>query len=189
MTVYSPACLWNPLALLHRHWALVINISTLQPQYFFRVDQSLFSFPSHLADWFTLSRELSQPKNRRSLPSTIGRFFFFSTFMWVKGPDKAGMDGLMLTARVALWASYGDNLLYYSVETHETGTWWPTCPWTQGSSAFSGPYSWGGGVPQVELVKLAEPQPSRAFSPSSGQKVVLPWQEAEPKCLLSFLGS
>lgn len=48
---------------------------------------------------------------------------------------------------------------------------------------------WGGGFPQVELVKLAEPQPSRAFSPSSGQKVVLPWQEAEPKCLLSFLGS
>lgn len=47
----------------------------------------------------------------------------------------------------------------------------------------------GGGFRQVELVKLAEPQPSRAFSPSSGQKVVLPWQEAEPKCLLSFLGS
>lgn len=45
----------------------------------------------------------------------------------------------------------------------------------------------GGGFPQVELVKLAEH--SRAFSPSSGQKVVLPWQEAEPKCLLSFLGS
>lgn len=46
-----------------------------------------------------------------------------------------------------------------------------------------------GEIPQTELVKLAEPQPFRAIFQSNGQRVALPWQEAEPKCLLTFLGS
>lgn len=70
-----------------------------------------------------------------------------------------------------VWASYRDNLLWYSVGTHEAGEPAPELKVALLSRALSSLVLTAevcvcvGGFPQVELVKLATPQPCTVISP------------------------